>query len=103
MRRCYGRTRTTSWRRWRAGDRAGVAHVDVSTGEFRATEMDAADAPAALEDLGAREVLFPADLPLLAGEERHARFVRTELEDWIFSHDYAERILKEHFRLLSLD
>ena len=26
-----------------AGARAGVAHVDVSTGEFRVTEMDAAD------------------------------------------------------------
>ncbi len=34
------------------GDRAGLAHVDVSTGEFRATELDAAEAAAALEQLG---------------------------------------------------
>src|SRR5262245_7598953 len=29
----------------RAGNRAGVAHVDVSTGEFRVTEMEAFEAP----------------------------------------------------------
>jgi DNA mismatch repair protein MutS len=48
---------------WRARRRG---HVDVSTGEFRVTEMDAAEVPGALEQLGAREVLVPADLPLLA-------------------------------------
>ncbi len=64
-----------------------VAHVDLSTGEFRVTEMEPAEVAGALEQLGAREVLFPADLPLLAGEDRPARrFVRTELEEWVFSH-----------------
>jgi DNA mismatch repair protein MutS len=87
----------------RLGKRAGVAHVDVSTGEFRVTEMDAAEVGAALEQLGAREALFPAELPLLAGEEQAARYLRTELEDWIFSFDYAERTLRDHFRLLTLD
>src|SRR5207302_5847617 len=58
----------------------------------------------ALEHMGAREVLFPADLPLLSGEERVGRrFVRTELEDWVFTHDYADRTLRDHFKLLSLD
>src|SRR6202035_1863196 len=72
------------------GARSAVAHVDISTGEFRVTEMEPAEVAGALEHLGAREVLFPADLPLLNGEERSGpRFVRTELEDWIFSHDYA--------------
>src|SRR5262252_4183674 len=41
----------------RNGLRAGVAHVDVSTGEFRVTELEASEVPAALEHLGAREVL----------------------------------------------
>src|SRR5580700_11366536 len=46
----------------------------------------------ALEQLGAREVLFPGDLPLLAGDNPTggaARYVRTELEEWIFTQDYA--------------
>ena len=99
------RARTTFWRRSRAAGRAPrVAHVDVSTGEFRVTEMEPAEVAGALEQLGAREVLFPTDLPLLAGEERAGpRFVRTELEDWIFTHDYADRTLRDHFKLLSLD
>src|SRR5262252_6660204 len=41
----------------RDGARAGLAHVDVSTGEFRVTELEASEVPAALEHLGAREVL----------------------------------------------
>ncbi|HEY1239929.1 MAG TPA: DNA mismatch repair protein MutS [Bryobacteraceae bacterium] len=88
----------------RAGSRSAMAYVDVSTGEFRVTELEAPDVAGALENLGAREVLFPSDLPLLSGEERAgSRFVRTELEDWIFSHDYADRTLRDHFKLLSLD
>ena len=87
----------------RHGARAGLAHVDVSTGEFRVTEIDTADIPASLEHLGPREVLFPADLPLFGAEERTARYLRTELEEWIFSHDYADRMLRDHFHLLTLD
>src|SRR6266566_1584993 len=87
----------------RNGPRAGLAYVDVSTGEFRATELDADEIPAAIEHLGAREVLFPADLPLFASPEKNTRYLRTELEDWIFSFDYADRMLRDHFHLLSLD
>jgi DNA mismatch repair protein MutS len=88
----------------RIGARSAVAHVDVSTGEFRVTEIEPEEVAGTLEQLGAREVLFPGDLPLLTAEERSApRFVRTELEDWVFTHDYADRTLRDHFKLLSLD
>src|ERR1022692_2835901 len=84
--------------------RSAVAHVDVSTGEFKVTEMEPVEVAGALEQLGAREVLFPTDLPLLIGDERAGpRFVRTELEDWVFTYDYADRTLRDHFKLLSLD
>ena len=43
-----------------SGTRAGIAHVDISTGEFRATEVDLSDAGAALETLNAREAVIPA-------------------------------------------
>jgi hypothetical protein len=39
------------------GERAGVAHVDVSTGEFRVTELEPSEVGTAIEQLGAREVL----------------------------------------------
>src|SRR5208282_3622597 len=43
--------------------RAGFAYADVTTGEFRATEMDFADVPAALETFNVREVLLPSAAP----------------------------------------
>jgi DNA mismatch repair protein MutS len=85
------------------GSRAGFAYVDVSTGEFRATELATAEIGTAIEQLGAREVLFPADLPLLVPEEKTRRLLRTECESWTFSLDYADRTLRDHFKLLSLD
>ncbi|MCW5981231.1 MAG: DNA mismatch repair protein MutS [Bryobacteraceae bacterium] len=75
---------------------AGLAYVDVSTGEFRATEIDPAETPAMLENLSVREVLQPNGAEALPG-------FRTELDEWVFSFDYAERTLLEHFRLHSLD
>src|SRR6266567_2741228 len=36
------------------GARAGLAHVDVSTGEFRVTELDLAELPGLVESVGAR-------------------------------------------------
>jgi DNA mismatch repair protein MutS len=89
----------------RCGTRSAVAHVDISTGEFRVTELEPGEVAGALEQLGAREVLFPGDLPLFAnGDSGGApRFVRTELEEWIFTQDYADRTLRDHFKLLTLD
>lgn len=79
-----------------AGNDAALAHVDVTTGEFRVTEVPLAEAAAVLENLSARELLAPETGPPLPG-------FRTNLEDWIFSFDHAERSLLEHFRLHSLD
>ncbi len=88
----------------RVDGRAGLAHVDISTGEFRVTELEPADVAAAIEHLGAREVLFPGDLPLASAEDRSGpRFVRTEIEEWVFTPDYADRALRDHFKLLTLD
>src|SRR5579862_3227844 len=79
------------------GARAGIAHVDVSTGEFRVTEIDLADVPAALETLNAREALAPSGAP------EKLPCLKTDVEPWVFAHDYATRSLCDHFRLLSLD
>ncbi len=86
----------------RGGTRAGLAYVDVSTGEFRATEVDLFELPGLLESIGAREVLVAAEAPLFPMPEPK-RWIVTELDDWVFSVDYSGRILREHFHLLSLD
>lgn len=82
-----------------SGNRAGLAHVDISTGEFRVTELEAAEAPAAVEQLGAKEMLVAEGSPVAPGF--HA--LRTEVDAWAFSPDYAERTLREHFGLLTLE
>ncbi len=83
---------------WPKGQRAGLAYVDVSTGEFRATEMERAEIGAALEQLNVRELLT-------AGQD-HApdgRWTVTPVEPWTFSIDHALPALKDHFKLLTLD
>ena len=77
--------------------RAGVAHVDVSTGEFRATEIDIAEIQTALETLNTKEALAPTGSPM------KLPCLKTDVEPWVFGPDYAARSLCDHFHLLSLD
>jgi DNA mismatch repair protein MutS len=79
------------------GNRAGLAHVDVSTGEFRVTEIDSTEAALALEALNAREVLAPS------GTQQKLPCLKTDVESWVFEADYASRSLRDHFHLLALD
>jgi DNA mismatch repair protein MutS len=78
------------------GTRSGLAHVDISTGEFRTTELESAEVNATLENLNVREVLAAEPVTGLPG-------LRTALEDWVFHPDYADRALRDHFHLLTLD
>src|ERR1700749_897532 len=67
------------------GDRkAGLAYVDLSTGEFRATENDAAELPGMLESIGARELLVAGQATLFPQPEPK-KWIVTELDDWVFS------------------
>ena len=79
------------------GERCGLAYVDVSTGEFRTTEMEGGELEATLETLNVREVLHPEGRPV------GAECLETPLDAWVFGADYAGRQILESFRLLSLD
>jgi DNA mismatch repair protein MutS len=66
-----------------AGDSYGAAFLDLSTGEFRATEASGADAwqriRADIESYSPRELLFPASLaPLIKNSYAAATGTRTE-------------------------
>jgi DNA mismatch repair protein MutS len=89
----------------------GLAYVDLSTGEFRATEFSGEKAEARLRDelgiLRPREVLlarpatlFPVNVP---AEMDGLGAVETRLDDWVFETNYAARILEEHFRVAALE
>ena len=89
----------------------GLAFVDLSTGEFRATEFFGDTADAKLRDelgiLRPREILLAKPVTLFpvaaAAEMKDLAAVETRLDDWVFETNYATRILEEHFRVATLE
>src|SRR5437899_6197943 len=112
-------------------DCVGFAALDLSTGEFRATEFSGEGAmrrvQEELEQLRPKELLFGSAAPLFdqaAGKQPSfarpdgrgrlsphgssprpagANYTETPLEDWIFSPDHALPLLENHFGVLSLE
>jgi DNA mismatch repair protein MutS len=84
-------------------ERAGLAWVDLSTGEFQATEMPAGELCAAVEQSGARELLVSESLRSLGEDLSGLRILLTEIDAWTHECNYADRLLREHFDVLSLD
>ena len=95
-------------------DVVGVGLVDLSTGDFRATEF--ATWALAADELGR---IKPAELVyaqgglggvrqgVLAGDEEGAGFegigTKTAVEDWVLTAEHALPLLRQQFRVLSLD
>jgi len=108
-----------------SGACVGVALIDLSTGEFRATEFAGPQAWAFAIDELAR--LHPAELIFAAGADefgsKQSRLrsasdgatedsdanaldgvgTRTPVEDWVFTADYALPLLRQQLRVHSLD
>ncbi|PYV55855.1 MAG: DNA mismatch repair protein MutS [Acidobacteria bacterium] len=102
--------------------RAGFAALDLSTGEFRATEFSGEGADRRIQDeleqLRPKEVLYASSAPLFDKSEVSCTgaaplpprplpdsraWASTPLEDWIFSSDHAIPLLENHFGVLSLE
>jgi len=78
----------------------GLAVIDLSTGEFRLTEL--ADMATLLDELAR---INPAEM--LVAQEQVEHFADltnvVEVEDFLFSHEHATFTLLEHFKTQSLD
>ena len=105
--------------------RAGFAALDLSTGEFRATEFSGEAAEKKIQDeleqLRPKELLYASSAPLFeasghvgTGVLAHRSESRpsdssshpwalTPVEDWTFSPDHAIPLLENHFGVLSLE
>jgi DNA mismatch repair protein MutS len=93
----------------------GMALLDLSTGEFRATEFSGVGAWASLVDEMGRvrpvELLYGSGLlggvNLAGEEENHSGLdgirTKTAVEEWVFTAEYALPLLRNHFKLHSLD
>ena len=108
----------------RVENRAGFAALDLSTGEFRATEFLGDDAVRRVQEelsqLRPRELLFASSAPLfesaasgstsslgwdghVAGASHISGCANTPLDDWILAPDHAIPLLENHFGVLSLE
>ena len=85
-------------------DRAGLAYVDVTTGEFAAAEIPLAQLPLELARLEASEILVPPgyELPaMLPGSDDDTTV--TPLDAAAFNPDVARRALLDYYGVLSLE
>ena len=93
-----------------SGSPVGLAYVDLSTGEFQATEFAGPRAGDDLRDelqlLRPRETLLPRPQQLFDTAKDSlpdgVGGVESRLEDWIFQYDYASRLLREQFGVAEL-
>ncbi len=99
------------------GERVGFAALDLSTGEFRATEFSGENAlrrvQEELEQLRPKELLYGSAAPLFDAKTSRsqtpqprtsgATCTETPLDDWIFAPDHSIPLLENHFGVLSLE
>ncbi|HEX7178045.1 MAG TPA: hypothetical protein VF240_22500, partial [Pyrinomonadaceae bacterium] len=76
------------------GRRAGIAHADVSTGDFSATEVEESAALAELHRIGPSELIVPRGFN--RAEAGLPGFI-TRRPDSAFEHMQAKRELQQHF------
>lgn len=90
-------------RQWQ---KAGIAYVDVSTGEFATTQLEGENAAVlVLEELARiapRELIMPASW-IEGGVSLPPGVHLTPVADWRFEYGTAERELLDHFKVRTLD
>ena len=95
-----------------AAGTVGLAYLDLSTGDFRATEFGGPTALAQcadeLEKLAPSEVLASASNPLLNESKELAEALarartKTGIDDWAFTADYAIPLLERQMGTMSLE
>ena len=98
-------------------DGVGFAALDLSTGEFRATEFSGEGAARRIQEelaqLRPKEILYGSSAPLFDQQRRGnsrpqsndglAGCAETPLDDWIFAPDHAIPLLENQFGVLSLE
>jgi DNA mismatch repair protein MutS len=83
-------------------DQFGISFLDVSTGEFLASQGNSAYVDKLLQSFNPSEVLYckrnRAEFGVLFGDKFHTY----TLEDWAFTYDFGYNFLKQHFQTTSL-
>ncbi len=83
----------------------GIAFIDVTTAEFQATEVATASLKEILQTIQPSEIIISKkqkERKALLSEAMGRDMPFTELDEWLFSEDYAEQTLRNHFKTHSL-
>ncbi|MBI5917224.1 MAG: DNA mismatch repair protein MutS [Bacteroidetes bacterium] len=83
-------------------DQAGVAFLDISTGEFLAAEGDLAYVDKLLQGFSPSEVIFAKSRAKDFEHHFGDRFYTYTLDDWAFTPDFTKEKLLEQFEVASL-
>jgi len=83
-------------------ERAGIAFLDISTGEFFVAQGDLAYADKLLQSFRPAEVIFQRNKQKFFKENFGTKFFTYGLDEWIFQETYATESLLRHFGTHSL-
>ena len=83
-------------------DGAGIAFLDVSTGEFLTAEGNWEYISKLLQSFSPSEVIYQKQHKTEFSERFADSFFTYTLEDWVFTSTYAEELLLNHFETKSL-
>lgn len=84
------------------GKIAGVAFIDISTGEFLVGQGNLAYAEKLLQNFNPSEVVYSRSRKKEFMDQYSSRFYTYGLEEWVFQGDYSSEILLRHFGTKSL-
>ncbi len=83
-------------------ERAGVSFLDISTGEFLTTEGTYSYVDKLLQSFNPSEVLFQRNCEKHFLNSFGGKFHTFRLDDWVFTDEFAEEKLLNHFKTTSL-
>ncbi len=87
-----------------ANKKLGLALVDLTTGDFKATELGGEQTLLTeLERLRPAEIIFPSEAVSLQALLKNSHPILLGYDDWTFAPETAQFTLREHFQVASLD
>ena len=87
-----------------AGKTFGLALVDLTTGDFMTTELEAGPALLAeLERLRPAEIIYPGEAAAVRELLRDSFKILNGYDDWTFAPETALFTVRDHFKVASLD
>src|SRR6185369_1010872 len=82
----------------------GLAMVDLTTGDFKVTELETEAALLAeLERLRPAEIIYPCESTALRDLLQNYYSILIGYDDWVFASETSQFTLREHFKVASLD